>query len=71
MTALAFILGFITIGAIYIGILYLLSKKSAEENRINSQQETIDDQKIRADVHALSDDDIKKIVSSRGITKKP
>ena len=70
MTALAFILGFITIGAIYIGILYLLSKKSAEEIKINLQQETINEQKIHEDVNRASVDELLTYVKSRDPSDK-
>lgn len=65
MTALAFIIAFVFVGAIYIGTLYLLSKKNDQEKIINSQQETIEDENIRKDIASKSVDELLSYVKSR------
>jgi len=69
MTALEFGIGIGIILVLFSVFVYMHTKMDIEEKKAIALKEAQDDQKIKSDVHGLSDDELREIIRLRGKPK--
>jgi len=65
MTGTEFVVGLLSIFGLFVGGLFISMKMNSQEKKINSDQEKIDDQKIKDDVSHSTPDELLEYVKSR------